>query len=78
MAEALDRAGCEAASLSYRSLTDFVLQAALTEAERVLADRARFTLNSPEWDRFLELLDRPVQTQPPGLTKLFAKPNVFK
>ena len=68
----------EAASLSSLNLTDFVLQAAIAEAERVLADRTRFTLDEPEWDRFVELLDRPVHDKAPGLTKLFTKPSVFE
>ena len=66
-----------AASVSNRPLTDFVLQAAVNDAERVLADRTRFALDDEAWDRFRELLDRPVEENP-GLAKLFAKPSVFE
>jgi uncharacterized protein (DUF1778 family) len=66
-----------AASVSNRPLTDFVLQAAVNEAEWVLADRTRFPLDDEAWDRFTELLDRPVEENP-GLAKLFAKPSVFE
>jgi uncharacterized protein (DUF1778 family) len=59
-----------AASVSNQPLTDFVLQAAVNEAERVLADRTRFELDPEAWDRFNEMLDRPVQDKP-GLAKLF-------
>jgi uncharacterized protein (DUF1778 family) len=66
-----------AAAVSNRPLTDFVLQAAVNEAERVLADRTRFALDDEAWNRFMELLDRPIQENP-GLAKLFAKPSVFE
>jgi uncharacterized protein (DUF1778 family) len=66
-----------AASVSNRPLTDFVLQAAVNEAERVIADRTRFALDPEGWNRFTELLDRPVQENP-GLAKLFARPSVFE
>jgi len=67
----------QAASVSNRPLTDFVLQAAVNEAERILADRTRFPLDGKAWERFTELLDRPVQENP-GLAKLFAKPSAFE
>lgn len=67
----------QAAAVSNRPLTDFVLQAAVNEAERVLADRTRFALDAEAWNRFTELLDRPVQENP-GLAKLFAKPSVLE
>jgi uncharacterized protein (DUF1778 family) len=53
-----------AAALSSRLLTDFVVQAAVNEAERVLAGRARYALDAEAWDRFTELLDRPVRDNP--------------
>lgn len=59
-----------------RSLTDFVVNAAVVEAERVMADRTRFILESDKWASFVELLDRPPQEKP-GLEKLFSKPSVF-
>jgi len=66
-----------AADVSHRTLTDFVVQAAVVEADRVLGDRTRFVLEDDQWTRFVELLDRPPQENP-GLTKLFATPSVFK
>jgi uncharacterized protein (DUF1778 family) len=41
-----------------RTLTDFVVDAAVVEAERVLADRTQFVLGAEQWERFVELLDR--------------------
>ena len=66
----------EAAGSSARTLTEFVVTAASVEAERVLADRTRFALSEADWDRFVELLDRPPRENP-GLARLFAKPSVF-
>ena len=66
----------QAAQTADRTLTDFVVDAAVVEAERVLADRTQFVLDTERWDRFVELLDRPPQDNP-GLEKLFSKPSVF-
>jgi len=66
----------QAAETAARTLTDFVVDAALVEAERVLADRTHFVLGTEQWNRFVELLDRPPQDKP-GLEKLFSKPSVF-
>lgn len=66
-----------AADVSHRTLTDFVVEAAVVEADRVLGDRTRFALEDEQWKRFVDLLDREPQENP-GLTKLFAKPSVFE
>lgn len=66
-----------AADVSNRTLTDFVVEAAVVEANRVLADRTRFVLEEEQWRRFVEVLDRPPQENP-GLTKLFATPSIFE
>ena len=65
-----------AAETSDRTLTDFVVDAAVLEAERVLADRTHFVLPPEQWARFVELLDRPPHDNP-KLNKLFSRPNVF-
>lgn len=66
-----------AASASNRTLRDFVRDAAVNEAERILAERTRFALERKAWDQFAKLLDRPVQARP-GLVRLFAKPSAFE
>lgn len=71
-----DRLVRSAAATAERTLTDFVVDAAVIEAERLLADRTHFVLDAEEWNRFVELLDRSPQENP-GLEKLFAKPSVF-
>ena len=71
-----DRLVRQAAQTADRTLTDFVVDAAVVEAERLLADRREFALKAEQWDRFVELLDRSPQDKP-GLEKLFSKPSVF-
>jgi len=66
-----------AAAASHCDLTEFVVEAATNEAERILADRTRFALDPSDWDLFIETLDRPAQENP-GLAKLFAKSSVFE
>ena len=71
-----DRLVRQAAASADRTLTDFVVDAATIEAERLLADRTHFILGAEQWNEFVELLDRPPQDNP-GLEKLFAGPSVF-
>lgn len=70
----LVRAASNAVDTSY---SNFVRGAAVTEAQRVLADRTRFVLDDDQWQRFNELLDRPPRV-PPGLRDLFSRPSVFE
>lgn len=71
-----DRLVRQAARSAERTLTDFVVDAAVVEAERLLADRREFALDAEQWERFVSLLDRAPQDNP-GLAKLFSKPSVF-
>ena len=76
VASETDRLVRHAADTTDKTLTDFVVDAALVEAERVLADRTRFALEPEQWEAFVEILDRPPQENP-GLEKLFSQPSVF-
>lgn len=71
-----DRLVRRAAEAADRTLTDFVVDAAMLEAERLLADRTQFVLGAAQWERFIELLDRAPQDNP-GLERLFSRPSVF-
>jgi len=71
-----DRLVRQAAATVEQTLTDFVVDAAVIEAERLLADRTHFALEAEQWDRFVELLDRSPQDNP-GLEKLFSRQSVF-
>lgn len=66
----------QAARSADRTLTQFVVDAAVVEAERILADRTQFVLRREEWARVVEILDRPPRENP-GLKKLFSRPSVF-
>lgn len=71
-----DRLVRQAAQTAERTLTDFVVDAAVGEAERLLADRREFHLDAGQWERFVALLDRSPQDNP-GLHKLFSRPSIF-
>jgi uncharacterized protein (DUF1778 family) len=68
------RAASEVSGTSY---SNFVREAAVTEAERVLADRTHFVLDADQWRQLNEMLDRPPRVLP-GLRDLFSRPNVFE
>ncbi len=77
VAEPADRAVRAAALASHRNLTDFVVSAAIGEAERILGDRTRFVLDDAQWAEFVALLDRPARS-PEGLAKLFQTKSAFE
>lgn len=74
--EPADQVVRAAALATHRNLTDFVVGAAIGEAERVLADRTRFSLDEQAWSEFVALLDRPAK-EPEGLRELLASESVF-
>lgn len=76
VAAGTDRLVRRAADSAEKTLTDFVLDAAVLEAERVLADRRHFELPPKRWARFVDILDRPPH-EDPGLKRLFSRPSVF-
>jgi uncharacterized protein (DUF1778 family) len=65
-----------AATAQRKSVSEFVLDAALSEAEERLADRRLFTLDVKEWDAFVAALDAPPRRHP-RLERLFREPSVF-
>jgi uncharacterized protein (DUF1778 family) len=65
-----------AAAAVHKSVTDFVLESATTNAERILADRRWFLLSDEAWDDFQELLDAPIPSTP-KLAALLSEPTVF-
>jgi uncharacterized protein (DUF1778 family) len=72
--DALVRAASEAEETSY---SNFIRSAAVSEAQRVLADRTEFPLGPARWKEFTQLLDRPPRV-PKGLRRLYSKPSVFE
>lgn len=67
----------EAAALSGRSLTDFVLASAQSAADDLLADRTRFVLAADQWDAFAAALERPAR-ELPRIAALLSKPSVIE
>ncbi len=65
-----------AAAASRKTLSEFVLETALSEAEERLADRRTFTLNGEKWDAFIAALDAPPRRHA-RLERLFREPSVF-
>lgn len=65
-----------AAAATDRTVTDFVLESAVVEAERVLADRRWFLISDAQWDEFQRLLEQPARDLP-KLRALLADPSPF-
>jgi len=65
-----------AAAAARKSVSEFVLDSALSEAEERLADRRVFILDRKSWDAFIAALDAPPRRHP-RLDRLFSEPSVF-
>jgi uncharacterized protein (DUF1778 family) len=65
-----------AAKAARKSVSEFVLDTALSEAEERLADRHFFTLDAKEWNAFVAALDAPPRRHA-RLERLFHEPSVF-
>jgi uncharacterized protein (DUF1778 family) len=65
-----------AATAERKSVSEFVLDTALSAAEERLADRRIFTLDSKKWDAFVAALDAPPHRRT-RLERLFREPSVF-
>lgn len=65
-----------AAAAARKSVSEFVLETALSEAEERLADRTVFTLDAKRWEEFVAALDAPPRRHP-RLERLFREPSVF-
>ncbi len=66
-----------AAQAARRSVSEFVLESALSRAEETLPDRQRFGLNAKQWAAFQAALDAPPQPAP-RLARLLNEPSVFE
>ena len=65
-----------AAATTRRSVSQFVLESALSRADEALADRRIFTLTDAQWQAFLAALDAPPRPLP-RLECLFKEPGFF-
>jgi uncharacterized protein (DUF1778 family) len=65
-----------AASVSSRSVSEFVRESALSRADEMLADRRAFVLSKAKWTEFQAALDAP--TRPlPRMQRLLAETGFF-
>jgi len=67
----------EAAAARNKTMTEFVLDVAMTEAAQVLADRRLFLLDDEQWEAFLAALDAPTKPRP-RLESLLREPSVLE
>jgi uncharacterized protein (DUF1778 family) len=65
-----------AASAAHRSMSDFVMESALSRAEETLAERRVFGLDAEKWAAFQAALDAPVRPLP-RLEALLDEPGFF-
>jgi uncharacterized protein (DUF1778 family) len=63
-----------AADIRDKSVSEFVLDSALSAADEALLERRRIVLGPEEWERFLRALDEPPRPNE-RLQQLFSKPN---
>jgi uncharacterized protein (DUF1778 family) len=66
----------KAAKLLKTTVSSFVLQRAVEDAQAVLADENRFTLSKRQWDEFQQALDAPPRPLP-ALKRLLKSKGVF-
>lgn len=65
-----------AASVSSRSVSDFVRESALSRADEMLADRRTFVLSKAKWSEFQAALDAPTRSLP-RMQRLLTEPGFF-
>jgi uncharacterized protein (DUF1778 family) len=66
----------KAAAVTHKTVSEFLLDSALTQAAEVLSDRRLFILDDAQWEAFLTVLDEPT-TPTPRLERLMKEPSVL-
>ena len=66
-----------AAAASHRSVSEFVLDSALAQADETLADRQHFGLDAEQWTAFMAVLDATPRHHV-RLERLLSEPSVFE
>jgi uncharacterized protein (DUF1778 family) len=67
----------EAAETTNKSVSELLVDSALTEAAEVLANRRIFFLNEKQWQDFMAALDAP-PSPAPRLEKLLREPSLLE
>ncbi|MBI4752239.1 MAG: DUF1778 domain-containing protein [Acidobacteria bacterium] len=65
-----------AAALKNTTVSDFVVEQAVSAATEILADQTHFVLPPEQWEAFCQILDAPPK-QNPKLAALFSRRSVF-
>lgn len=66
----------EAARQRHTTISQFVLESALTSAEAVLAERSRLNLDAEQWEAFQAALDAPPRRHP-RMERLLTEPTLL-
>jgi uncharacterized protein (DUF1778 family) len=66
----------QAAAATDRTMTDFILDTAVDQAERILAERRWFVATEEQYEEFLRLLDEPLPSTD-KFDKLWSRPSPF-
>lgn len=66
----------QAAQLLQTTASEFMLQAAYSEAMRTIEEAGRIRLNKQAWENFCTALDEPAQ-ELPGLKEFLSQPDLF-
>lgn len=75
--QAVKRTLQQAAAVTHKTVSEFLLDSALTQAAEVLSDRRLFILDDAQWEAFLAALDEPTTTPTPRLERLLKQPSVL-
>ena len=65
-----------AAEVRHKTVSEFVLDSALSAADEALLDQRRLVLGPEEWEAFMKALDEPPAPNE-RLERLLGKPNPF-
>lgn len=66
----------EAARERHTTISQFVIDSALTAAQEVLTERTRITLNAEQWAAFMDALDAPSERHP-RMERLLKEPTIL-
>ncbi len=66
----------EAARISHKNVSEFLLDAGIVAAQQTLADQQRFELAPEQWQAFQTALDAPVKAKP-QLQTLLNEPGLL-
>ena len=66
----------EAARERHTTISQFVLDTALSAAREVLAERNQISLNAEQWEKFVAALDAPPRLHP-RMKRLLTEPTIL-